>query len=44
MLAFKSRPANSYERNSFFLNWALRLPSSSSVRVRPSMLVLSVHL
>ena len=27
-----------------FLNWALRLPSSSSVRVHPSRLVLSVPL
>ena len=44
-VGFKSRPANSYERISFFfLNWALRLPSSSSVRVHPSRLVLSVPL
>ncbi len=28
----------------FFLNWVLRLPSSSSVRVHPSMLVLSMPL
>ena len=28
----------------FFLNWALRLPSSSSVRVHPSRLVLSMPL
>ena len=28
----------------FFLNWALRLPSSSSVRVHPSRLVLSMLL
>ena len=27
-----------------FLNWALRLPSSSSVRVHPSRLVLSMPL
>ncbi len=28
----------------FFLNWALPLPSSSSVRVHPSRLVLSMPL
>ena len=44
MLALRAGLLTLASASVFFLNWALRLPSSSSVRVHPSRLVLSMPL